>query len=284
MILSALWGHRNGTSRRLLDSLAFLEREPLDVYHAQETEYFSAEQLNDFRKDPFIFRERQTGLLPKEKAHDQHVDRAAAVLALEGRREYERQFVTGGPVNARTSEPFSSYSPEYRDWAASQDRTVLTPEEAKQVEHIEYGIRMHAEARKLLADGVAQGVVRCEYRGLPCQSRTDWVSSSQGLVGVVICDSLNWLDSSLRYGGAVHRLVFESSLIASLTDATLPIHIIAAEKRAPHRCGVWFVSGRMVQKARKENEAAIDRFKGCRDSDRWPTGYEAVRTLAPFGF
>ena len=284
MNLSALWGHRNGTSRRLLDSLAFLEHESLDAYHAQESEHLSADQLNDFRKDPFIFRKCQVGLLPKEKAHDQHVDRAALVLALEGRQIYERQFVTGGPVDPRTNEPFSIYSSEYREWAAGQDRTVLSPEEAKQVEHIECGIRMHAEARKLLADGIAQGVIRCEYRGVSCQGRTDWINPNQGLVGVVTCDSLSWIDSTLRYGGIVHRLAFEHSLISSLTEADLPIHIIAAEKRAPHRCGVWFVTSRMVQKARKENDQALDRFKRCRDKDRWPTGYETVRTLAPIGF
>jgi hypothetical protein len=284
MNLSALWGRRNNTSRRLLDSLAFLEHEPLDAYRAQESEHFSAEQLNDFRKDPFVFRKRQTGLLPKEKAYDQHVDRAVLILALEGRQEYERQFVSGGPLKPRTNEPFSIYSTEYRDWAESQDRAVLTPDEATQVEHIECGIRMHAEARKLLADGVAEGVVRGEYRGVSCQSRTDWINPNLGLVGLVIGDSLSWLESTLRYSDIINRLAFEHGLISELADADLPVHIISTEKRAPHRCGVWFVSDRLVQKVRKKNEQALDRFRRCRAEDDWPTGYEKLRVLNPVSF
>jgi len=266
-----------------LDSLGFLDREPLDAYRAQEAEHLTAQHLIDFRKDPFVFRKRQTGLLPAEKAHDHDVDRAALVLTLEGQQEYERQFISGGPVNPQTNEPYSIYSSEYRDWAAGQDRTVLTNEQAQTVEHIDYGVRMHAEARKLLANGVAQGVVRCEYRGMACQSRLDWVSPSQGLVGLAVCDSLSWLDTTLRIGGFVHRLAFEHGLIAQITEANLPVHVIAVEKRAPHRCGVWFVSGRLVQKARKENDQAIDRFKHCRDKDHWPTGYETLRVLTPNG-
>ena len=94
--LSALWGRRSDTPSRLLDSLAFLEQEPLNAYLAQETEYLSAQQLNEFRKDAFVFRKRQMGLLPAERAHDEHVDRAVLVLTLEGRQEYERQFVSDG--------------------------------------------------------------------------------------------------------------------------------------------------------------------------------------------
>jgi hypothetical protein len=97
------------------------------------------------------------------------------------------------------------------------------------------------------------------------------------------CDSLPWFDSTLRYGGFVHRLAFEHALIATVADTDLPIHLIAVEKQAPHRCGVWFVSGRLVQKTRKENDKAIDQFKRCREQDYWPTGYEQIRTLSPIG-
>ena len=284
MLFSSFWRHRNGTPRRLLDSLCFLDCEPLDAYLAQETEHLTADQLNEFRKDPFIFHKRQTGLLPGEKAHDQDMDRAAVVRTLESRHEFDRQFASGGPVDPKTGKPYDEYSREFREWAGFQHRIVLTPEQAQRIEHIEYGVRMHPEARRLLADGVAQGVVRCDYRGVSCQSRLDWISPTQGLVGMVVCDGLTWLDVTLRSNGVVHHLAFEQALISRIAEADLPVHVIAVEKRAPHRCGVWLVSKRLVRKARKENEAAIDRFKRCRNNDHWPTGYEKLRVLAPVGF
>lgn len=52
-------------------------------------------------------------------------------------------------------------------------------------------------------------------------------------------------------------LAFELGLIEQVTEASLPAHVIAVEKRAPYRCGVWFISGRVLRKARKENEQAM---------------------------
>ena len=161
---------------------------------------------------------------------------------------------------------------------------MLTADQATIVEHIEYDVRMHPEARKLLAAGVAQGVVRCEYQGLACQARPDWISPRQGLVAMLVCDRLSWLESTLRHDGIVHRLAFELALIGQMTESSLPAHVIAVEKRAPHRCGVWFISGRVLRKVRKENEQAMARYKQCRDTDRWPTGYEKLRVLNPAGF
>lgn len=100
MILSALWGRRNGTSRRLLDSLAFLAHEPLDAYHAQETEHFSAEQLNDFRKDPFIFRN------PLPRWRYESTSRPLRLVFSTGEMRWEARFRPGlspsvGRSNAR---------------------------------------------------------------------------------------------------------------------------------------------------------------------------------------
>jgi hypothetical protein len=284
MNLSALWGRRGDVPSRLLDSLAFLDREPIAAFRAQETDHLTARQLNDFREDAFIFRKRELGLLPEEKAHDEHVDRAALVLALEGSQEYEQQFVSGGPVDPETGKPHSVYSSEYRAWETAQDRTVLTIEQAKAIEQIAYGVRTHPEVRKLLVDGVAQGVVRCDYVDVPCQGRPDWLSRTQGLVGLVVCDSLSWLEPTMRIRGVVHRLAFEHGLIEQVTEVDVPVHVIAIEKRPPYRCGVWMISDPLVRKARQENEAAIGQLTSCRESDCWPTGYEQMRVLSPNRF
>ena len=60
---------------------------------------------------------------------------------------------------------------------------------------------------------------------------------------------------------------------------TFGVSIVAVEKREPYRCGVWRVSADVLGVAQKENEAAIRRLVKCREADRWPTGYEDVRTF-----
>ncbi|HUU99195.1 MAG TPA: PD-(D/E)XK nuclease-like domain-containing protein, partial [Phycisphaerae bacterium] len=59
----------------------------------------------------------------------------------------------------------------------------------------------------------------------------------------------------------------------------VPAWIIAVEKKEPFRCGVWRVSDDTLAIARSENEAAIRRLIDCRQKDRWPTGFEAIRVL-----
>jgi hypothetical protein len=58
-----------------------------------------------------------------------------------------------------------------------------------------------------------------------------------------------------------------------------PVHIIAVEKKEPFRCGIWRLADTALNFAEMENAAAIERLKKCRETDIWPTGYEAIRTL-----
>ena len=57
------------------------------------------------------------------------------------------------------------------------------------------------------------------------------------------------------------------------------MHLVAIEKREPHRCGVWQISRRLIDRAAEENLAAIKELKRCRGHDIWQTRFESMRLI-----
>ena len=157
-------------------------------------------------------------------------------------------------------------------------------EQADLIEHIDFGYRAHDGARELLSDGVAHGVMRSRYCGVPCQARIDWLNPKRGIVAVMVCDRFRWRDSHLRDNGLVHELAFHRALLAQIAGRRVPVHVIARRKTD---CHIAAVSGPSVngylRRAQKDNEKALTRLQECRWLNRWPTGYERVRNLAPIG-
>ena len=149
------------------------------------------------------------------------------------------------------------------------------------------------EAVALLLFGRAEGVVRAEYFGTPCQIRIDWLHPHRGIVDFKTCDDLTWFEADARRYGyhkqmAFYRAVLMQAIVNSSVDcsepgdaavAAVPVHLIAVEKKEPFRCGVWRVSDETLAQAQRENEAAIRRLLACRQNGEWPTGFEEIRVL-----
>jgi hypothetical protein len=281
MVLALLWPSNH--KRKLIENLGFLSHEPDEEYRTKSRDYLDSDQLGDFRQDAFLFHKRQRGLVPARSWRSAELDRAIQVRILQGRDHYQNQYAFAGPVDARTGEPYSTYSSEYRQWAAEQTKPILSVEHANLIEHVAFGYRAHDVAPSLLSDGVAHGIVRSRYCGVPCQARFDWLNPKRGIVAVIVCDRFTCLDSHLRYSGPVHELAFHRALLAQHVGRHVPVHIIAVEKEMPHRCSVWAVSERLLRRARKDNEKALESLLECRRFNRWPTGYEGIRKLAPIG-
>ncbi len=161
-----------------------------------------------------------------------------------------------------------------------QGKPVLSEEQVVLVEHIAAGVAMNPRAAELLTLGRAEGVVRAEYCGVPCQSRMDWVHPLEGICDLKTCDDLTWFEADARRYGYVHQLAFYRALLSRRLDGLLvPVHLIAVEKKEPYRCGVWLVSENSLAIAQRDAEVAIGRLVRCHEFAEWPTGYEEVRVL-----
>ncbi len=279
MTIPDIFRKRRSESGLILDDLGFLVREAAEVYHDQATRFLSSHKLADFRRNVPLFRKKELGLVKEEDRPAYLVGRATHTLILEGREAYEAQFAFGGPINPKTCAPFGSRTKAFQDWAETQGRPVLDDDQAALIERLNGAVCEHQHATALLADGVAEGVIRAEYCGTPCQSRLDWLNPERGIVDLKTCDNLDWLQMDARSFGYANQMAFYRSLVAAVTCETLPVYLIAVEKREPFRAGVWRMGEQVLGVAQKENEEAIARLKTCRECDHWPTGYEDIHVL-----
>ena len=155
------------------ESTSFLILEPAAVYHAKAKEHLTSHALGDFRRCPLLYRKKKLGLIADEDRPAYLIGRAVHTLVLEGRERFEAEYTVGGPINPRTGEIYGSTTKAFAEWAAAQGKAVLTVAQFDLVENMADGVRQNGIARDLLSEGIAEGVVRREYRGIPAQIRMD---------------------------------------------------------------------------------------------------------------
>ena len=269
----------NGKASKM--DLRFLLREPADVYHAKAKEFLSAHALAEFRRCPLLYRKKEMGLIPERDTTAYLVGRAAHTLILEGRQRYEREYAVGGPINPRTGQPFGSTTKAFAEWAEKQSKPVLSDAHAALVEQMAASVRGHVFAGELFGEGVAEGVVRCEYAGHHCQARIDWINpiEDRGIVDLKTADELDSFELSMRAFGYLHQVAFYRALVATVCGHVLPVHIVAVEKREPFRCGVWQVAPNVLDEAQRQNEEAMADLRRCRETGDWFTRYESLRLV-----
>ena len=262
-------------------NLGFLITEPASVYHAKAKDNLSSHQLADFRRCPKLYRRKQLGLIPQRDSAAYALGRAAHVLILEGRERFEAEFAVGGPVNPKTGQPFGVQTKAFAEWAASVGKPVLSDADAALLEQMRAGVHDHVFARELLRSGVAEGVVRAEYGGVPCQARIDWINpvDGRGIVDLKTCSDLDEFEQDAHRYGYVHQMAFYRELVVEACGVELEVHLVAIEKREPYRCGVWQLSRRLLDQAADENLAAVDELTRCREHDIWKTRFESLRLI-----
>jgi hypothetical protein len=259
--------------------LNVLTVESAEEYHARAAQYLSSHQLIDFMRSPWLYYKKMTGLIEDKDSPAYLVGRAAHCRILEGRDRYEEQFAFVGPINESTGRPYGSTTRAFAEWAAKAGKPVLTRDQIDLVECMATGVAQNDAAVDLLLYGRAEGVVRAEYIGVPCQIRIDWLHPHRGIVDLKTCDEIDWFQSDARRYRYHHQVGFYQAVLGQVTGKLVPVWIVACEKREPYRCGVFRVSDDSLAIARSENEAAIRRLVECRKRDIWPTGYEELRVL-----
>ena len=263
-------------------NLNFIIHEPADEYHVRSRsgEFMSSHLLADFRESPALYRKEINGEIEQKDTPAFVLGRAAHSLILEGRTVFDRDFVvTDGPVNPKTGEPYGAKTKAYAEWLAVQDREVVSGKDYSFILNLQRSVHLHAAASELLASGEAEGVVRIEYCGVPCQIRMDWFSPESGLVDLKTCDSLRWFESDCRRYGYIHQLAFYRAILRIVTGKNFPVHIIAVEKNEPFSAGVWKLTDELLGLAELSNKSALERFRACCISGVWPTGYEDLRII-----
>lgn len=268
---------------------------PEDEYHraAREGDRIGSHQLADFRSSPILFHKKRTGEIERSDSAAFQFGRALHKLVLEGKEAFDGAYVVcAGPVNPKTGEPFGKLTKAYKEWASVQPKEIVSPEDFAAMEKIAEAVWCHPVASKLLADGFPEGTLRVDSCGLPLQARLDWFvpfweEKRQAIVDLKTCESLDNFPSDARRFGYPNQLMFyHHCLFCAQEEADdrrihphTDLYIIAVEKREPFRVGVWKMSDDLASDADAQNLRAMDRLRGCIESDEWPTNYEDLRML-----
>lgn len=265
-----------------MSAAPFFFHEPADDYHARSRsgEFMSSHLLADFRESPALYRKKIQGKIEEPESAAFTIGRAAHSLILEGRSAFDREYlVADGPINPKTGDPFGSKTKAFTEWAAQQEREVISGKDFNFILKLQTGVWLHPTASELLTEGIAEGVVRADYCGVPCQIRMDFFSPKFGLVDLKTCDSLRWFESDCRRYGYIFQLAFYRAVIRKVLGRDVPVHIIAIEKNEPFSAGVWKLTSEVLDLAELSNKAALERFRACCATGAWPTGYEDIRII-----
>src|SRR5574344_67936 len=264
---------------------------PADEYHrdAREGKFLSSHLLGDFRKCPRAYRQKMTGEIPPQDSAAYRTGRAVHSLVCEGRAVFDREFVvTDGPVNPKTGEPFGKLTRAYREWADAQALEPVSTADFGFMSKLQSAFWLHPVAGELLSDGWAEGTVRTTCNGEPVQIRIDYfnpnfVNPLTGAAGAIVdikaCEAIVFVESDARRYGYLHQLAFYREAMRIASGAAVPVYIIAVERKAPYRVGVWRLSSEALDDAKSDNERALSLLRECRCLNVWPTGYEEIRIL-----
>ena len=261
---------------------------PASEYHdsARKGQYLSSHLLGDFIKAPKLYRKKMTGELEPNDSAALQTGRAVHSLILEGRSAFDQEFiVASGPINERTKEPYTKTSKAYKEWAATQERTVVSPEDFAFFTQLQRSVWLHPVATELLDAGMAEKTVRTQYCGEMCQIRMDWFREDYNgrpiICDLKTCESIdNFLFDAKRFGYG-NQAAFYKAVLETASDGELKpdCYLIAIEKREPFRCACYKLTDELLDLCRRENEKAIAELHECRITNTWPTRTEDLRVM-----
>ena len=260
--------------------LNLLKTEPFEDYRAKTKDFLNWHSLKDFIDCPLLYYKKTQGLIEDKDSSYFSTGRAAHKRILEGEVTYSSAYAVGGPVNPKTGKPYGTETKAFEEWALLQGKPVVSHAQNELISQMADGVAANKNAAELLLNGKAEGVVRSSYCATPCQIRIDWLNPTRGLVEFKTTDDLTWFEKDIYNYGYIGQLAFyHSVLMHELKVSSIPVYLIAVEKREPFRCGVWNISYQTLDQSRERNEKAIKDLLVCRESNVWPTNYEEIRTL-----
>lgn len=268
----------------MLDEYQFIQKIPFDMYleDAYQGLYLTSHFLSDFRLCPLLYKQKFNGEVIIDDTAAFQIGRATHALVLGGQDAFDEEYlVSAGPINPKTGEPFGKLTKAYKDWAATQTKKIILTNEFDFMSKLQESVWAHPKAAELLDGCACECTVRTEFLGEKVQIRMDAFNPElKAIIDLKTCDNLDFFTNDcFKYGYAEQMAFYHDVFKSASGGIETTAWLIAVEKRAPNRCGVWQVSERMLDQAGKVNEHTIEELKACRSSDVWPTRYEEPRVL-----
>ena len=132
----------------------------------------SSHLLADFRESPALYRRKVSGEITESESSAFVMGRAAHCLILEGRNAFDREYVvTDGPINPRTGEAYGRTTKAFAEWAATQEREIISGKDFSFLLKLQRGVWLHPLASNCSA---ASGCTRSRRNCWRTESRKVW--------------------------------------------------------------------------------------------------------------
>ena len=259
--------------------------ESASVYDSLRATHLTSSGLRDYIKCPKTHKLKTTGIIPRKTSKAFEIGTAAHVLILEGVAAYdERYYIINPdhePVNDKTGKPYGVATKAYTDWLDSVkgERTVLSASEGAMVAAMADSVRNHDAACELLEEGQPEGVIRATIEGVKVQTRMDWYNPNMGITDLKTIADLDDIEEHFTEYGYDTQLAFYQMIAEEVMGHVPPVYVIAVEKAAPNRTGVFAVSQTLLETKRAEIVPVLKQYAASVSADFWPTRYDAVRVI-----
>ncbi len=258
---------------------------PEEEYHeaTRRGEYLSSHMLMDFMKCPLTYKQKLDGLISTERTEAMFLGSAAHKLILEGEEAFAAAYtVSDGPTNPKTGEAYGKLTKAYKDWLAIQPTPVVSTKDYALFSNMRQMVWKHYGAEELLEQGLPERVVRWTIReSVQAQARMDWIDPERGiLVDLKTCADLDKFERDAIGMSYITQLAYYRMGCEANGLDIRDTFILAVEKQAPYRCGIWTIDEDAIKHETARILNAVLDLKLAKYEDKWGTGYEEVRTLS----
>ena len=259
----------------------FIE-ESMDKYNDRRATRMTSHSLGDFMHSPALYRMKRDTPEPPERNQAFVFGTAAHVGILEGMDKLWTQFAVGGPINDKTGKCYGTGTKKFAEWLAdSGHEDAISTDEATMIGDMMVAVQAHDKASALLAgDIVVEGTLLADMGGVPCQSRIDVFNNDTGtIIDLKTCADLDEFEWDARKYHYIRQMAFYRAMMNASGFADIDCKLIAVEKKAPYRVGVWSIADRSVCVEYENIAEALHLYTHAKTIDQWPTGFEETRIL-----
>jgi len=258
-------------------------------YHAGRSHYMTSHMLDTFRHSPRLCQQKMNGLIKEQTKSYYELGTAAHLFILEGPAAFhERYTVANGPVNPKTGNCYGRDTKKFEEWIAEVEASgmkIVSDEEFQDIQAMADSIE-ESNAAELLHYGRPEVTIRGILKGVPCQSRLDFLDLDRvRIVDLKTTESLERFDRDFFKFKYDKQLAFYRSMVAglALSDRVPEVYVIAVEKSPPYRVHSWQVTEATLSAAGEVNKLLLDQYrqvsKTVGNTMKWPISIEYGRTF-----
>jgi len=281
-----------------------------DEYHSycKSGQVIASSAFKVFRGSPADYKARFIDKIDQQtESPAMALGKMAHCLILEGREAFDDRYEVATPelqeevglVNPKTGKPWGESTAAYQKAIAnfrqkSGGRELCSMEQWGLISNMHHAVFENQIAAQMLGqDGMPEAVFRypSDQLGITLQCKADKLLLDDegkicGFIDLKTCECLHEFKRRAKIFQYPQQMCFYRETITRVGKTGLStlemsknfdVHLIAVEKRVPHKVGVWAFSNELLDEMEETLRAELISFARCFHSNEWPTGFEGVQ-------